>query len=167
MATHSNTLTWEIPWSLESYSPWGCKRVGHDLATEQYQWSMSFPHPHLKSVSLWMIYAPCMGLASSTALSLGSHMALTHNAIDLHVCRVRSGPSMVREGLGPRCCRLTGLRRDTHEPQSNRRLLPRYLQKGAQSSHCSALEWQEEELDTSRDGRRIEATLCKKRPRIH
>ena len=24
--------------SLAGYSPWGCKRVGHDLATEQKQW---------------------------------------------------------------------------------------------------------------------------------
>ena len=36
MATHSNILAWEIPWTEEepgSYSPWGCKRVGHILAT--------------------------------------------------------------------------------------------------------------------------------------
>jgi len=33
MATHSRILTWEIPWTEEPhgpYSPWGCKRVGHD-----------------------------------------------------------------------------------------------------------------------------------------
>ena len=37
MATHSNILAWETPWTEEpgGYSPWGCKRVGHDLATKQ------------------------------------------------------------------------------------------------------------------------------------
>ena len=25
MATHSSTLAWKIPWTLVSYSPWGCK----------------------------------------------------------------------------------------------------------------------------------------------
>ena len=37
MATHSNILTWEIPWTEEpaGYSPWGHKRVGHDLETKQ------------------------------------------------------------------------------------------------------------------------------------
>ena len=38
MATHSNILTWEIPWTEEpggQRSPWGHKRVGHDLATKQ------------------------------------------------------------------------------------------------------------------------------------
>ena len=38
MATYSNILAWEIPQTEEPgelHSPWGCKRVGHDLATEQ------------------------------------------------------------------------------------------------------------------------------------
>ena len=39
MAAHSSTLAWdwEIPWteSLVGYSPWGFKRVGHDLGTKQ------------------------------------------------------------------------------------------------------------------------------------
>ena len=37
MATHTSILTCEIPWqrSLVGYSPWGCKRVGHSLATKQ------------------------------------------------------------------------------------------------------------------------------------
>ena len=42
MATHSRILAWEIPWTEEhgglqsmGSSPWGCKRVGHDLATKQ------------------------------------------------------------------------------------------------------------------------------------
>ena len=39
MATHSSVLAWEIPRkkSLEGYSPWGHKRVGHDLETKQHQ----------------------------------------------------------------------------------------------------------------------------------
>ena len=40
MATHASILAWEIPWTEEPgglYSPWGCKRVGHDLATKQKQ----------------------------------------------------------------------------------------------------------------------------------
>ena len=39
-ATRSSILAWEIPWTEEPgglYSPWGCKRVGHDLATKQQQ----------------------------------------------------------------------------------------------------------------------------------
>ena len=38
-ATHSSILVWEIPWTEVpgSYSPWGHKRVRHDLATTQYQ----------------------------------------------------------------------------------------------------------------------------------
>ena len=37
MATHSSILAWEIPWteSLVGYSPWGHKRVGHNLVTKQ------------------------------------------------------------------------------------------------------------------------------------
>ena len=39
METHSNMLAWEISWTDEpgGYSPWGHKRVGHDLATKQQQ----------------------------------------------------------------------------------------------------------------------------------
>ena len=36
-ATHSSILAWEIPWTEEPgglYSPWGHKRVGHNLATK-------------------------------------------------------------------------------------------------------------------------------------
>jgi len=38
MATHSNILAWEIPWTEDpgSYSPWGL-RVGNDLVTKQQQ----------------------------------------------------------------------------------------------------------------------------------
>ena len=36
MATHSSILAWEIygQRSLMGYSPWGRKRVGHDLVTK-------------------------------------------------------------------------------------------------------------------------------------
>ena len=32
MATHSNILVWEIPWTGEpvGYTPWSCKRVEND-----------------------------------------------------------------------------------------------------------------------------------------
>ena len=38
MATHSGILAWWIQWTEEpgSYSPWGCKRVGHDWATNTF-----------------------------------------------------------------------------------------------------------------------------------
>ena len=37
MATHSSILAWEIPQrSLQGYSPWGFKRVGHNWVTKQY-----------------------------------------------------------------------------------------------------------------------------------
>ena len=36
VATHSIILAWEIPWTDEpgGYSPWGCKRIRHDLVTK-------------------------------------------------------------------------------------------------------------------------------------
>ena len=39
MATHSSMFAWEIPWTEESgsYSPRGCKRVRHHLATKRQQ----------------------------------------------------------------------------------------------------------------------------------
>ena len=37
MATHSSIFAWGIPWTEESGSPQGHKRVGHDLATKQPQ----------------------------------------------------------------------------------------------------------------------------------
>ena len=33
-------LAWKIPWTERSpagYNPWGCKRIGHNLATKQQQ----------------------------------------------------------------------------------------------------------------------------------
>ena len=45
MATHSSILAWEIPWtrdwSLEGYSPWGRRRVGHDWGTKQQQYLLN------------------------------------------------------------------------------------------------------------------------------
>ena len=38
MATHCSFLAWEIPWTEEPgglYSPWGCKIVWHNWATQQ------------------------------------------------------------------------------------------------------------------------------------
>ena len=38
MATLSSILAWEIPWTEKPgglYSPWGCRRVGHDLLTKE------------------------------------------------------------------------------------------------------------------------------------
>ena len=42
MATHASILAWELPWTeeLAGYSPWGNKKVDHDLATRQQE-------PHL------------------------------------------------------------------------------------------------------------------------
>ena len=42
MAIDSSLLAWKIPWkrSLVGYSPWGCKRVRHDLATKQRQFKL-------------------------------------------------------------------------------------------------------------------------------
>ena len=39
MATHFSILAWEIPWTEEpgGYSPWSCKRVGHNSVTKQQQ----------------------------------------------------------------------------------------------------------------------------------
>ena len=30
---HSSILAWEIPWTKAGYSPWVCKRIRHNLAT--------------------------------------------------------------------------------------------------------------------------------------
>ena len=37
MATHSNIITWEIPWTEEtgSLQTMGSQRIGHDLETKQ------------------------------------------------------------------------------------------------------------------------------------
>ena len=42
MAAHSRILAWELPGTEEPgrLSPWGCKRLRHDLATKQQQFSL-------------------------------------------------------------------------------------------------------------------------------
>ena len=53
MATHSSILTWEIPWTEEpggQRSPWGHKRVGHDLAMKQ-QTTNSFYQSSLEKLT--------------------------------------------------------------------------------------------------------------------
>ena len=40
MVTYSSILAWRIPWTEEPdgiYSPWGHKRIGHNVVTEQQQ----------------------------------------------------------------------------------------------------------------------------------
>ena len=40
MAIYSSILAWRIPWTEEPdglYSPWGRKRIGYNLVTEQQQ----------------------------------------------------------------------------------------------------------------------------------
>ena len=34
MTTYSSSLAWEIPWTEEPGSPWGHKRVRHNLVTK-------------------------------------------------------------------------------------------------------------------------------------
>ena len=47
MATHSSILAWEIPWT-EGYSPWGHKRVRHDLVTRQ---QLKTPGSHRRTLN--------------------------------------------------------------------------------------------------------------------
>jgi len=53
MATHSSIIAWKSHGqrSLVGYSPWGHKRVGHDLVTKQQQSRNSVP---FKSPSIFM-----------------------------------------------------------------------------------------------------------------
>ena len=49
-ATHSSILAWEIPWTEEpmvDYSPGGCERVEHGLATKQQE----FEYLHIEHLS--------------------------------------------------------------------------------------------------------------------
>ena len=58
MATHSSILAWEIPWTEEPaglYSPWGCKRVGHDWVSETTPVHVC-AHTHRKEMILTIIY---------------------------------------------------------------------------------------------------------------
>jgi len=47
MATHSSIVAWRIPWkrSLVGYSPWGHRRVKHDLVNEQYKYLLPLGPP--------------------------------------------------------------------------------------------------------------------------
>ena len=57
MVTHSVILAWEIPWteSLVGYSPRGCKRVGHDLATKQQQQKFNYSFLSFSYLRHWKI----------------------------------------------------------------------------------------------------------------
>ena len=81
MATLARTLAWEILWqrSLAGYSPWGRKKVGHNLATKQQQ-----PHDGLLSqrkepnelqtrITLWMNKS-----SRQSTHSPGSFMYISH-----------------------------------------------------------------------------------------
>ena len=58
MATHSSIFAWEIPgWrTLMDYSPWGCKRVGYDLATKQQQHFLLCFYPSLINLNVQFLY---------------------------------------------------------------------------------------------------------------
>ena len=44
MATHSSICAWKIPWteSLVGYSPWGHKKIRHNLATEHTRTAIKY-----------------------------------------------------------------------------------------------------------------------------
>ena len=48
IATHSSILAWEIPWTEEPGGLWSMelKRIRHDLATKQQQYSYAHMHTH-------------------------------------------------------------------------------------------------------------------------
>ena len=53
MATHSNILAWNIPWTEETSGLHGVARVGHDLATKSPPPPLGIKIPHsVKQVSL-------------------------------------------------------------------------------------------------------------------
>ena len=55
MATHSNIFAWKIPWTEEPgrQVPWGCKRVGHNLATKQQQENLHTLQPVDPKETIW------------------------------------------------------------------------------------------------------------------
>ena len=57
MATHSSILAWRIPWTEEpgGLQYMGCKRVGHDLATEQ----QSHPPPKTSNIMIDFLFSAC------------------------------------------------------------------------------------------------------------
>ena len=52
--THSSILAWETHGqkSLAGYSPWGSKRVGHNLVTEQFNSFQNMPLRHKNDFEL-------------------------------------------------------------------------------------------------------------------
>ena len=53
MATHSNILAWNIPWTEETSGLHGVARVGHDLVTKSPPPPLGIKIPHsVKQVSL-------------------------------------------------------------------------------------------------------------------
>ena len=64
MTTHSSILAWEFRGqrSLAGYSPWGCKRGGHDLETKSqplfYNWQMAV----MWNVSVLFSHSVCVQL---------------------------------------------------------------------------------------------------------
>ena len=61
MATDSSILMWRIPWTEErgGYSPWGHRRVRHDLGTKQQHWDNRTTELHDKQhTSLFLVSIP-------------------------------------------------------------------------------------------------------------
>ena len=69
MATHSSILAWRIPWTEDpdSYSPWGCKRVGHDLMTKEQRQEL---YPWICLMSLVFFTYRCLVLSFLYSRSL-------------------------------------------------------------------------------------------------
>ena len=58
MATHSSILVWKIPWTEEPsglHSPWGRKRVGHNLGTKPTnQYLLSIHYSPTTPLGIWV-----------------------------------------------------------------------------------------------------------------
>ena len=56
MTTHSGILAWETPWreGPGGYSPWDCRRTGHNLATKQPKGGWA-PNSVFKQVALYHV----------------------------------------------------------------------------------------------------------------
>ena len=70
MATHSSILAWEISRTeeLASYSPWGCKRFGHNLATKQQQQAICITSREDKKWGLTHIFMSLIQIWKTTTL---------------------------------------------------------------------------------------------------
>ena len=71
MATHSNTLAWEILWTEEpdGLQSMGSQRGGHDLATEHAHTSTTRKVTGVPAGGLWEAVAPRRGTASHCPLA--------------------------------------------------------------------------------------------------